>query len=346
MSLNLIELFSVESQFTDLIGNPLSLGFAFVYVNQSLTPVQTYSDASGTTSPNLGYVQFDTDGRCSCYVPYGNFYSVIITDVNGSPLYTYDGYPGIANASSQSVTTGALAPSSIIGGTSNILAGTDGSGNYVTNSVGSGLLLTGGLLTYAGTALSSGAISTYGFSASSATSLDLSSAYTTNADIYEIEIYNLQSSGATYVGLQLASLGVYLTGANYLINQTCRVSGAVSDTTGVSTKSGSPSIAASNLNNMFNLTYNLSFATNGTKITMKQGLTNLINGGKITLRIPSGYYPQYDSEFNYIDNSSGNPTWCKSFGYYNSTSNVISGFKLIADSTFSCNAIVTAFRNQ
>jgi len=112
----------VKNQFFDASGKPLSGGKVWTYVAGTLTPLASYTDATGLVA-NTNPVILDARGECSLWL--AGSYKIVLMDALNVTIYTQDVIvPYVQNAVA---ITGGTINSTVIGGvTPAAISGTTG----------------------------------------------------------------------------------------------------------------------------------------------------------------------------------------------------------------------------
>lgn len=125
-----------KAQFFDASGSPLVGGKVFTYAAGTTTPLETYTDETGTT-PNTNPVILDSRGECNLWFSPASSYKVVLKSATDVLQWTVDNISTYGTLASQNSNNVAITGGTITGVTLtvNVVGDVSGNAGTVTNGV-------------------------------------------------------------------------------------------------------------------------------------------------------------------------------------------------------------------
>lgn len=125
-----------KAQFFDANGTPLVGGKVFTYAAGTTTPLETYTDETGTT-PNTNPVILDSRGECNLWFSPASSYKVVLKSATDVLQWTVDNISTYGTLASQNSNNVAITGGTITGVTLtvNVVGDVSGNAGTVTNGV-------------------------------------------------------------------------------------------------------------------------------------------------------------------------------------------------------------------
>jgi hypothetical protein len=125
-----------KAQFFDASGTPLVGGKVFTYAAGTTTPLETYTDETGTT-PNTNPVILDSRGECNLWFSPASSYKVVLKSATDVLQWTVDNISTYGTLASQNSNNVAITGGTITGVTLtvNVVGDVSGNAGTVTNGV-------------------------------------------------------------------------------------------------------------------------------------------------------------------------------------------------------------------
>lgn len=125
-----------KAQFFDASGSPLVGGKVFTYAAGTTTPLETYTDETGTT-PNTNPVILDSRGECNLWFSPASSYKVVLKSATDVLQWTVDNISTYGTLASQNSNNVAITGGTITGVTLtvNVIGDVSGNAGTVTNGV-------------------------------------------------------------------------------------------------------------------------------------------------------------------------------------------------------------------
>lgn len=327
------------SALTHILERPLTPGNkVWVYNPKKTSLATTYSTSAGAAGSNPTTV--DSNGFIDLFVDPNGPYSVIITDSSGAVVHSFDDINPITESLYVKIKDGTLGLSQMATTTADRLIGTDGSGNVGLITLSTNVSLSSKALAYGGSAEDNTDNDLVYDADFSGTTLDLSSYFSTDYDIYIVDILNFQSTGATVLGVQFSASSSFLTTANYYVAGYGFHNTASGDDDTITKKSGD---CGSSKSTFAPITYDTSAAGNGSKMSLVNATTYGLN--HLSCEIINKSYPIVISDCLYEATASQLPFRCEMYSAYDS-SITVDGLRIYSDSTWSGGVIVRRLKNS